>query len=231
MVRLSVIIPAYNEEKYLEKALMSIRRQTLKDFEIIVKDGGSDDRTVEIARKYADKVVSERDVSIADARNQGAKYAEGDILVFVDADTELPPDTLERLARLVDEEGVVGVSCRKMPKSKSILDRILYEFVNISTFISALVGIGGAHGNCMLIRKDVFERIGGFNPKIKIAEEQELVRKARKFGHYVFFLDAYVIEGPRRVRKWGRLKLYGTWFLGTIRSFKPNEKRVYEKVR
>jgi glycosyltransferase involved in cell wall biosynthesis len=231
MVIFSVIVPTFNEEKTVEKILKALKNQTFKDFEIIVKDGGSTDRTVELAKKYADKIVCKSDFSAADARNQGADDAKGVFLVFVDADTELPRDTLERFAQLTQNREIIGVSCRKLPKDGDVIDRIIYEFVNISTFFSYYLHIGGAHGNCMLIRKDVFKAINGFNPKIKIAEEQELVRKARRFGKFTFLLDVYVFESARRIQTWGKLKLYTTWFFGTFRSFKVSKRQEYEKVR
>lgn len=231
MVRISVIVPAYNEANYIRKMLTSVKRQVFRDFEIIVKDGESSDSTIMIAKKFADKIISSKDISVSDARNYGAKYAEGNVLVFVDADTVLPPNLLQEIAEVMENEHVVGGSCRKLPGNRSILDRIVYEFVNISTHLSIYLHVGGAHGNCFFIRNRIFKRVGGFNPRIKIAEEQELVRKAMKFGDFVFFLDRYVTEHPRRIQKWGRLKLYTTWLIGTLRSFKAREKQTYEKVR
>jgi glycosyltransferase involved in cell wall biosynthesis len=231
MVKFSVVIPTYNEARYIGRTLLALKNQTLKDFEVIVKDGQSRDETVKIAKTYANKVVSIEDSSAGDARNQGARFAEGEILVFMDADSLLPPGTLARFNELMNEERLMGLSCRKVPLSNSILDRVLYEFVNFSTFISALMNLGGAHGNCMLIRRNVFERIGGFNPHIIVAEEQELVRRALKFGKYIFLLDHYVVENPRRIRKWGRLRLYRAWFTGMFKSFKAGKKQAYEKVR
>lgn len=230
MVKFSIVIPTYNEAKYIGRTLGALKNQTFKDFEIIVKDGLSQDETVKIAKNFTKKVVSIRDCSAGDARNQGARYAEGEILVFMDGDTFLPPRTLARFCKLMGDD-VVGLSCRKVPQSSSILDRLLYEFVNISTFVSGLMGVGGAHGNCMLIRRTVFERIGGFNSNIIVAEEQELVRRASKFGRYIFLLDHCVVENPRRLQKWGRLRLYKAWFIGMFKSFTSGKKQIYEKVR
>jgi len=231
MVTFSIIVPTFNEEKAIEKTLKALKNQTFRDFEIIVKDGESRDRTVEIARKYADKVVCKSDFSVADARNQGADYAKGIFLVFVDADTELPRDTLERFARLIQSRRIIGGSCRKIPQDGDVTDRIFYEYVNLSTFLSYYLRIGGAHGNCMFIRRNVFKIISGFNPKLRIGEEQELVRKARKFGEFIFLLDTYVFESARRIWAWGKLKLYMAWTLGTFRSFKVSKNQEYEKVR
>jgi glycosyltransferase involved in cell wall biosynthesis len=232
MMDLSVIIPAFNEEQYIEKTLIALRNQTLKDFEIIVKDGESRDKTVGIAEKHADNVISKRDVSVGDARNQGASCAKGNVLVFVDADTQLPPYALERVVKLMKtNKDVVGGSCRKILDDGNILNRLMYELVNISTFLSFYLRIGGAHGNCMYIKKSVFRKIGGFNPKIKVAEEQELVRRAMRFGKFAFLLDLCVLENSRRIKKWGKLKLYMSWLIGTFKSFKIWEKQTYEKVR
>ncbi len=231
MVEFSVVVPAYNEEKYIHRTLQAIRKQTYTNFEVIVKDGKSADETVRIARKLANRVVSSRDLSAADARNQGAHFAEGEILVFMDADTFLPVNAFERFHALMSKEEVVGVSCRKIPQGRSILDRFMYEFVNLSTFVSSKIRLGGAHGNCMLMRRSVFERVGGFNPDIIVAEEQDLVRRALRYGRYLFLLDFYVVENPRRLRKWGRFRLYVAWSIGMLKSFRVGKKQEYGKVR
>ena len=231
MVKFSVVIPAYNEAKYISRALSALQQQSFRDFEVIVKDGLSQDDTVNIARKFTKKVFSKRDSSAADARNQGASYARGEVLVFIDADTLLPPDTLGRFSSLLDKPKFVGASCRKVPLSSSILDRVLYEFVNFSTWFGSVLHLGGAHGNLMLIRRDAFEAVGGFNPDIIVAEEQELIRRALRFGKYVFLFSHCVYENPRRVRQWGRLRLYRAWFVGMFKSFKVGRKQKYDKVR
>ncbi|HKZ93424.1 MAG TPA: glycosyltransferase [Candidatus Bathyarchaeia archaeon] len=231
MVKFSIVIPAYNEEKYIRKTLQVLRKQTYTDYEVIVKDGKSQDRTARTSKELADTVISASDRSAADARNQGARHVHGEILVFMDADTFLPFDALERFAKLMKDESVVGVSCRKIPQSGGIIDRVMYEFVNFSTFASSKLRLGGAHGNCMLIRRSIFKQIGGFNPNIIVAEEQELVRRALRFGRYLFLLDFYVVENPRRLQKWGRLRLYVAWLTGMWTSFRARQRRRYEKVR
>lgn len=231
MVKFSIVIPTFNEAKYIGATLEAIKGQTFKDYEIIVKDGKSTDETISKARKHADKVLTTTDTSAGDARNQGASHAVGEILVFVDADTTLPLDTLQRFENLLKDERVVGVSCRKICQSHSLLDRLLYEFVNISTYVSSQLGVGGAHGNCMAVRKYVFESVGGFNSNIMVGEEQNLVRRARKFGNYLFLLNHCVLEHPRRVRKWGRRRLYWTWFIGMFNSLSAGKRQFYEKVR
>ncbi len=231
MVEFSVIIPAYNEENYIHRTLRALREQTFRDFEVIVKDGNSRDQTVRVAKKFADKVVSAPDESAADARNQGADFAKGSVLVFMDADTFLPIDAFERFHAFMSREHVIGMSCRKVPQNQGILDHVMYEFVNFSTYVSCKMKLGGAHGNCMLVKRSVFERIGGFNPNIIVAEEQDLVRRALRFGRYLFLLDFYVVENPRRLQKWGRVRLYMAWLIGMWTSFRAGKNATYEKVR
>jgi glycosyltransferase involved in cell wall biosynthesis len=98
MTRISVIVPTLNEEKYLGRTLRSLAEQSFCDFELIAKGGLSQDSTVEIAKEFADLVLSEKDISIGDTRNQGAKRAKGDVLAFLGADTFLDRNALEVVA-------------------------------------------------------------------------------------------------------------------------------------
>lgn len=90
---MSIIIPTLNEEKFLPRLLDSIKKQDSKDYEIIVADAGSKDATVEIAKKYRCKIV--QGGLPAKGRNEGAKIAQGDLLLFLDADVQLPSDFLK----------------------------------------------------------------------------------------------------------------------------------------
>ena len=88
-VLVSVIVPAYNEEKTLGKCLLSIKNQTYKNIELIVVDDGSTDDTSKIAKKYADVFMVQKHLGPGVARNKAAKIAKGKILVFIDADMYL----------------------------------------------------------------------------------------------------------------------------------------------
>src|SRR3989344_4462300 len=90
---ISIIIPTFNEEKYLPKLLNCIKNQTYKDYEIIIADANSKDKTKAIAKKYGCKTV--RGGLPAVGRNNGAKAAKGDILLFLDADSLIEKDFLK----------------------------------------------------------------------------------------------------------------------------------------
>ena len=87
-MKLSIVIPAKNEEKYLPKLLASVKKQSFKDYEIIVADNNSKDKTKEIAKSYGCKIV--KGGLPGKGRNAGAKIAKGEIILFLDADVILP---------------------------------------------------------------------------------------------------------------------------------------------
>lgn len=103
MVDISVIVPAYNAEKYIEKCLDSILCQTKKEFEIIVINDGSKDGTMEILNRYGEKyplqvrVISQHNQGLSVTRNNGIQAAEGEYILFVDSDDYIKPDMLEKL--------------------------------------------------------------------------------------------------------------------------------------
>ena len=104
---LSVIIPAYNREKTIEQTLLSIRASLYKDYELLVIDDGSDDRTGEIAEKYADRVFRhEKNLGEAAARNSGLQISQGDIIINIDSDIVIQPESLNLI---VDYLIIIGI--------------------------------------------------------------------------------------------------------------------------
>ena len=99
MTKVSVIVPVYNGEKYIEKCLHSLINQTLKDIEIIVIDDGSKDNTNKILQKYKEKIkiIKQKNLGVATARNKGLEIAIGEYIYFVDSDDWIEKDTLEKL--------------------------------------------------------------------------------------------------------------------------------------
>ena len=123
---LSVIVPAYNSEKTIEKTLISLKKQTLVPDEILIVDDSSTDRTAEIAERYFQVVRLPQNMGPARARNIGIKRATGDIIAFIDADCEATPGWAEaiheRFSRNSDEEVVMGNV--KIPPSTFLGDSI-----------------------------------------------------------------------------------------------------------
>jgi glycosyltransferase involved in cell wall biosynthesis len=224
MKSLSVIIPALNEEKYIASTLKSLAEQTCKDFELIVKDGLSVDNTVEIALEYADLVVSKRDTSIGDARNQGARYAKGDVLVFVDADTSLDKNALELIAEnfnhydivlLLPKYGPKEEDIRFLPQPKKQLSRFLIGFENYwRHYVDKFCG-----GLFMPVDSSTFKRIGGFERRLRCSEDIEISYRLRRVGKV---LNDYRVKAYFSIR---RFILSG--YVETLRNYGLNTLRMH----
>lgn len=97
MPKFSIIIPAYNMEKYISKTLDSVMKQTFKDYEVIVVDDGSTDKTVEIAKKYDVKIIEHKHAGLSVVRNAAIKEAKGEYLILLDSDDWWDKDLLKKL--------------------------------------------------------------------------------------------------------------------------------------
>jgi glycosyltransferase involved in cell wall biosynthesis len=109
-MKVSVVIPAYNEEKILYLCLVSLKKQTVDPFEIIVVDNNSRDATMEVAKKYGAKVIRERRQGISYARSAGFDAAEGEIIARCDADSILPFDWIQRIGENFEKRDIIAVT-------------------------------------------------------------------------------------------------------------------------
>ncbi|HWY78786.1 MAG TPA: glycosyltransferase family A protein [Candidatus Sulfotelmatobacter sp.] len=109
-LRVSVVIPVYNEERYLGACLDSLMKQSIKADEIIIVDNNSTDNTVEIAQKYPVKIIHEKKQGIIPTRNYGFNEAKYEIIARTDADTILPPTWIKRIKKTFLDEQLVGIS-------------------------------------------------------------------------------------------------------------------------
>src|SRR3989344_8458689 len=104
---ISIIVPVYNDQVFLEKCLTSIFSSDYKDFEVIVVDDHSKDNSVNIAKKFPCKIIElKTNEGVANARNQGADTAKGDILVFFDSDIMIEKDTLSKFAKAHEDSSI-----------------------------------------------------------------------------------------------------------------------------
>ena len=205
--KISVVIPTYQEEKYIESTLKSLRNQDYDGaYEIIVADGMSRDGTVRIAKKYADKVVVVKERGIAKGRNAGVREAKGDILLFVDADTVLLFNALSEIAKTFRDRNVVAVTCNVVPSSAEAKDFILYWIYKQFAKASTKTRKAQIAGICFACRRSVFEEVGGFDESIETAEDFDLSERISKLGRIKFAERTLAITSPRRLAKWGRMK-------------------------
>jgi glycosyltransferase involved in cell wall biosynthesis len=206
VMKISVIIPTYNEEAYLPKLLQCLRVQTMDEFEVIVADADSTDRTPEIARKYGARVIPGGMPAVG--RNAGARAAKGDYFFFFDADVKFSKHFLQRAYNEMQERFIDLATCEARPLSNVPLDRIMHRFANMYLRLNQYTN-PMAPGYCILIHSRLFERTGGFDETIKLAEDFDLVKRAAKLRPFRVLDSVHINVSVRRYRKEGRLAFMG----------------------
>ncbi len=216
-MKLSIVIPTFNEEKYIETTLKRLTDQTLSrnNYEIIVVDNGSQDRTVSIVKKYADKViVLDKKRTIGSLRNMGVAHSRGSLILFMDADVLVDSDFLDKVVSFKGDYG--------LPKVKIGSIRLINLVNNIFHTISG--GLNITLGCCMLFRKELFLSIDGFDEGLVCNEDLDIFLKAKDNGHIFELIDSVVIHNDRRFRKQGYFKslIYSIRKLAGYILFKRN---------
>jgi glycosyltransferase involved in cell wall biosynthesis len=216
-MKISFVIPCLNEEKRIEGVVKQF--DVLKgkyDYEVIVSDGGSDDKTAEIAKNAGAKVVvnNRETQNIAKNRNAGAKKAKGEILIFCDADTRLSNPNFflkTAISRFEDKNIVGGVPKIKVFKNEEKKEDRFYLTL-LNTYIKASFRTRNpiASGQCQIIKKSAFEKVGGYDETLVHGEDGELIERLGKTGKLFFFSNLTVFESARRYRKWGYPKFITT---------------------
>lgn len=169
---ISVVIPAYNEEKYLPACLAAIRKQTFKDFELIVVDNNSTDKTAEIARKYGARVVHETTQGIIPTRERGFAEAKAEIIARTDADTTVPLDWLEIIFREFRQDpSLVGITGIYITNS-TIFN--LWNFVLVKILSNLIMGHELLIGSSMAIKKSAWEKISVNKNELLYLEDWDL---------------------------------------------------------
>lgn len=194
---LSVVIPTLNEEEYLPPALRSVKKQGLKDLEIIIADAGSNDRTVEIAKSFGCKVV--KGGMPGKGRNEGAKAAKGDILLFLDADATLPSGLLKKFIKEFERKRLDVAGCSMRIPGKKRLYRLFERFYTL--YFRSTARFYPHATNCIFIRKWLHEEIGGFDESIMLGEDFEYIRRAAKEGKFGFLHKIWFYASPRRAEE------------------------------
>jgi glycosyltransferase involved in cell wall biosynthesis len=183
LITYSIIVPAYNEEKYIGftiDSLLAVKEKLSARFngEIIVVDNNSNDGTAKLAKSKGAKVVFEKVNCIAIARNSGAKAAAGKYLFFVDADTTVPAKLVEEALDCLEEKNMCGGG------TQIIFDRRLPFFGKIFlwTWNTIVKFYPMAAGSFLFCSKDAWQETGGFDEGLYASEEISFSKKLRKWG-------------------------------------------------
>lgn len=198
-MKVSVVIPAYNEEKYLPKTLESIKKLKRHPDEILVIDGGSTDNTCEVARDYGAKCVTVEHRGIGYARQQGVEYATGDMIAFTDADTIVPTDWLTKIIETLEKPGVAGVySLYYVTKSWFPYWFYINYLQPPMALLLHYLRAYSAPGQNTAFWKEKAIAAGGYPTDFKIAEDLEMAKRLSSVGKMVYRPDNFVISSGRR---------------------------------
>ena len=210
---LSVIIPTFNEEKYLPKLLESIKKQTYKDYEIIVADATSKDRTRQMAKKYNCRVIKGGMPAIG--RNNGAKIAKGDILLFLDADSIIEKDFISNALIYMKKRKLDVAGSYLHPSSGKLIDKIFLGIFNFWTYVTQFF-YPNACGSGIFCKKWLHDKVNGFDETIKLSEDMDYVRRCGKYRKFRLIKNSKVLYSMRRYKKEGRFKVGLKLFLSAI---------------
>ena len=198
-MKLSVIIPALNEEKYLPATLESIKKQDRQPDELIVVDGGSTDQTAEVARKFGASVLTVPTKGIGYARQRGLEIALGEIVVFTDADTVHPHNWLTRIEETFHRPGVVGVIGWYRVYNGWWPYRFAINIIQPPIFnLLHIMGIPLAAGQNIAFLREVGLAVGGFPENYVYAEDTEMKRRLATRGKVILRNDIVVASSGRR---------------------------------
>lgn len=193
----SIIVPTLNEQGYLEPCLRAIRDQDTKlKYELIIADGGSSDKTEEIAKRYADRFLVAKRKGIWFGRNAGAKVARGNLLVFVDADTTIPQNYLDVVHAVMQDGEISGLSCAFQFDKPNRTLNALQELSNGYLLLKGSLGKGELLGFNNAVKRKIFFKAGGF-PNAPL-EDGAFARKLYKFGRVVFLSELRATTSARR---------------------------------
>lgn len=182
-MHLSVVIPAFNEARLIERCLRSIAESIAANqqagfiAEIIVVDNNSTDNTAELARQAGARVVFEPINQIGRARNAGAAQATGDWLLFLDADSLLSPGLLADILQVIESGKFVGCgSTLRMEGLPWWASMTLWFWTSVSVFCR------WAAGALVVCRRDVFQDVGGFDQELYALDEIRLSKQLKQWG-------------------------------------------------
>jgi len=220
---ISVVVCAKNEEKYIKKCLQCLKRQTMKP-EIIVVDGNSTDKTYDIAKKYADKIVREKKhEGIAKARNLGWKTAKGDIIAYCDADCLPPNDWIEKISKLMKDN--ICIFGPLIPYDARIEARIGLKVWG-DLFLRAISKLDYP---CICASNAAFKKeILKKHPfRLNFLEDFDLGNRLRKVGKVKCCKELYMLISARRFKKGFHRTAFKYYLLNYFRLKLGKKQKMY----
>lgn len=212
----SIIIPTLNEEKYVTNLLDGLKTQTFTDFDAIVVDGGSNDRTVDLVKTYKKhfplRIIVSKKQNVGMQRNMGAQVATGDYLVFFDADVVIQSDYLQKLDEQLHRTSFDFGTAKIAVSQVHLIDQLSVILTNYLFYVLNFLGRPFMGGTNLIFKNTVFTQLKGFDPAIIHAEDLELTQRAAK-NHFrgAYLMNIAHVISLRRIEREGRLSLWGKY--------------------
>jgi glycosyltransferase involved in cell wall biosynthesis len=218
-MRISFVVPAYNEESYLPACLESILMQTRElgdDVEIIVVNNASTDRTRAVALKYPGvRVVDEPRKGLTFARQAGFAASSGELIANVDSDSRLTPGWVNKvLTEFTGDEKMVSLSgpfiYYDLPASQRVSVQLFYAIAFLVYVINRYVLRAGSmvQGGNFVLRRDALQKIGGFDTSIAFyGEDTDVARRMNQVGKVKFMFRLKMFSSARRLKHEGMLTI------------------------
>lgn len=200
-MKVSIIIPTYNEEEYLPNLLTSIQRQGFDDKEVIIADAHSVDNTLEIAESFGCKIVPGG--LPATGRNNGAKVAEGELLLFLDADSVLTNNYISSAIEEFEFYNLGIAITQIVPLEKGFINQISHEFANYLTKQISQIKPHGAGCYGILTYKSLHEKVGGFDENIDFGEDTDYIERIGKISRFKVLDNPRLLISTRRLEEEG----------------------------
>ena len=192
---ISFIVPAYNEERLLGATLDALRAAALatgEPYELIVADDASTDRTAAIAAQHGAILVSVAHRQIAATRNSGAREANGDWLIFVDADTLVSEAVVRSAVEALRSGAVGGGAAVEFDGTVPLYARLL-----LPVLVRSFRWAGLAAGCFLFCTRHAFAAVGGFDEAFYGAEELVMSRALKRQGRFVVLRQAVITSGRK----------------------------------
>lgn len=210
----SIIIPTLNEEKYLPQLLECLKAQTFKDFEVIVADAHSKDRTRQIATDAGARVVDGGIAAVG--RNNGAAIAKGDLFLFLDADINFHPNFLKEVIEEFNSRNLDISTCSISKDVDNKIAKAVYYIGGVNDQIRQYTKFPIGAGACLLVKKEVHLKLNGFNTNKELQEDWDYIRRAAKNNYKYRIIKNDFYASTRRFDNNNIVKLAAGAVLGAI---------------
>lgn len=240
--KVSVIIPTLNEEKLINRLLTQFNKEVKEKYyiEVIISDGGSKDSTIKIAKDYADRLILYKEKfpqNISQGRNEGANNSQGDVLIFLNADTYVKDLDyfLNEIKKEFKNGDVVAIACSiyVFPEEEKFSDKTVHFFYNNYAAMLNKFFMGMGRGECHIVKREKFFDVEGYNEKLAAGEDFDLYKRLRKIGKIKFRKDFIIYESPRRYRRYGYAAVFWNWIKNSVSVilFNKSISKKWEAIR